>query len=88
MLHEIKKLVNDEGMVLLYFVPFGIPTFDASDTKIQGVVHMTTPMGLVPIEFDFPPEVKTPEQAYAVFEETAKAYIHKMQEDRPRVVRP
>jgi len=82
MIHEIKKLINDEGMVVLYYVPF-----DSSEgeCRFQGVVHMQIDGQLVPLEFPFPNTVKTPEQAFFSFKQTARAYVNEMKKGMEEV---
>ncbi len=82
MIYEIKKLVNEENLVILYSVPFQMAE---GKPRIQGVIQMQTPVGLVPIEFDFPPEIQTPEAAFAAFKDTANAWVKQMEDERPRV---
>lgn len=83
-IHEIKKLMNEEGMVILHYVPLD----EEGTERFQGVVHMGTPAGLIPIEFDFPESVTTPQEAFAAFRETADAYVKQMEEEAPRIMTP
>lgn len=89
MIHEIKKLIGDEGMIVLYYVPFDPAE---GECRFQGVVHMYVPEegGLIPIEFEFPSSVKTPQEAFAVFKETARAHAKTLREqaEAPRILTP
>ena len=78
MIHEIKKLINDEGMILLYYVPFDT---EQGECRFQGVVHMQIEGELIPLEFFFPDEVKTVEEAYAIFKETAQAHVENLKKE-------
>lgn len=47
---------------------------------------------LIPLEFFFPDEVKTVQEAYAIFKETAQAHVKKLreeaQEQASRIITP
>lgn len=86
MIFKVTRFVDDDGK--------NINVFEQTDPKvanpmirIQGVVHLETPMGMIPIEFPFE-DVKDPSEAFRVFEETAKRYIDKMKEEAPRIITP
>lgn len=87
MIFKVSRFVDDDGKNINVF-----EQVDAGNEepiiKIQGVVHLETPMGMIPIEFPFDESIKKPSEAFSVFEETAKNYINKMKEEAPRIITP
>lgn len=83
MIYKITRYVDDDGKNINVF-----KDKNSEKVKIQGVVHLETPMGMIPIEFPFDESITTPEAAFAIFEETAHKYIEKMREEAPRIIRP
>ena len=85
--YEVRKFIS-EGKHIYCFVQLENDIETGVPDRFQGVAHIETPEGVMPIEFPFPPHVTTPEMAFAEFEHAAMAHLERLKEEAPKILTP
>jgi len=89
MIQEVKRYTDDVGRNVMAYVPM-VSSEEHPKVRYEGTVGIRTPMGVMPIHFDFPEDYTLP-QCFQDFEKVADVEIQKVKqeaEDQNLIVTP